>query len=78
MHRRRDHLGRFLPKFNQEYPFQPNPKEENVKDQAMEVDEEESECSKEIEIRNINNLLLHKIYALKLVSQNVHSDYIVL
>ena len=32
MHRRRDHLGRFLPKFNQEYPF-PKEEEEGIEEE---------------------------------------------
>ena len=44
----------------------------------MEVDEEDLGSSKEIEIRTIKNLLIHKINALKLVSQNVHNNHLVL
>ncbi len=38
MHRRRDHLGRFLPNFNQEDPFYPNPEE---REEREEIEEEE-------------------------------------
>ena len=43
----------------------------------MVVDEEELESSREMEIITIKNLLIHKINSLKLVSQSVHSNYLV-
>lgn len=37
MHRRRDHLGRFLPNFNQEDPFHPDPKEREEREEEEEL-----------------------------------------
>lgn len=44
----------------------------------MEIDEENLESSKDVEIGAMKNLLIHKINALKTVSQNVHGSYIAL
>ena len=44
----------------------------------MGVNEEDLDSNKEIEIRTIKNLSAHKVNALKIVSQNVHSNYLVL
>ena len=40
MHRRRDHLGRFLPNFTQEDPF---PEEEEREEQELREEREEEE-----------------------------------
>ena len=45
---------------------------------AMEIDEEKLEASKDAQIRAMKNLLIHKINALKEVSQHVHRSYLVL
>lgn len=44
--------------------------------QLMVIDVEKLEAKKEVEIRAMENFLIHKIDALKLVSQNVHGSYI--
>ena len=44
----------------------------------MIVDEEDLESSKDIEIRTTKNFFTHKINALILVSQNVHSNHLIL
>ena len=54
------------------------PKTKDVMGQAMTINEEELESSKEIKIGTIKNFLFHKINSLKLVSHNVHSNYLVL
>lgn len=55
------------------------PKKREASGHALEVDQEEDvESGKEIEIRTIKSLLIHKINTLKQISQNVHSNYIVL
>ena len=43
---------------------------------AMEIDEEKLEASKDMEIRAMKNLLIHKINAQKLVCQHVHRNYL--
>ena len=51
---------------------------EDMIGQAMELDKEEFDSIKETRIKTINNLLTHKVNALKLVSQNMYSSYLIL
>lgn len=44
----------------------------------MDIDERYFEASKDTKIRTIKSLLIHKINALKIVSQNVHRSYLAL
>ena len=46
--------------------------------QPMKINEEDLELGREIQIRTIKNLLIDKINALKLVSPNVHINYLVM
>ena len=44
----------------------------------MDIDEEMLEAMKDAEIRTLKNILVRKIGALKITSQNVHGNYIAL
>ena len=51
--------------------------EKDMIGQAMTTNEEDLESRKEIEIKTINNLLIHKINSFKYASLNVQNNFII-
>lgn len=45
---------------------------------TMEIDEENLEANKDVDIKTMKNLQTHKINALKKISQNVHGNHLAL
>ena len=61
MHRRRDHLGRFLPKFNKEDPF-PKEEEELFENMFTEVPYQEHSPTTSKESLHLNNIFAEHKY----------------